>query len=206
MNNEQNQLRRDIYLLLSTLCRQAPDRDLLQFLTHIEIEQGIPELTLAWQQLAQTASIASVSDLEDEYQDLFIGVGKGEVIPFGSWHQAGSLMDQPLAKVRHDLKRLGFEREDNVKEPEDHISALCDVVAMLIDQGDELDAQQFFNAHLSPWYRDFCRQFDTAPSANFYLAVARLIQAFFDVEQVKYVQAPEGSRGGVKIDVKNITI
>ncbi len=84
MDNDNNQLRSDIYLLISTLCRGAPERELLDFLSTLEIESGINQMTSAWQGLAEAAKVAEVSALEDEYQDLFIGVGKGEVIPFAS--------------------------------------------------------------------------------------------------------------------------
>ncbi|GAL19242.1 putative formate dehydrogenase-specific chaperone [Vibrio maritimus] len=178
MENENNELRSDIYLLISTLCRGAPERELLDFLSSLEIESGINQMTSAWQGLAAAANVAEVSALEDEYQDLFIGIGKGEVIPFASWHLTGSLMDKPLAALRHDLGHLGLEREESVKEPEDHISAVCEVLANLIDQQKESEAKAFFNQHLSPWYSDLCRQIENAPSAQFYPSVAALMQAF----------------------------
>ncbi|WP_353496194.1 TorD/DmsD family molecular chaperone [Vibrio chaetopteri] len=205
MDNENNQLRSDIYLLISTLCRGAPERELLDFLSTLEIESGINQMTSAWQGLAEAAKVAEVSALEDEYQDLFIGVGKGEVIPFASWHLTGSLMDKPLAALRQDLSHLGLEREESVKEPEDHISAVCEVLAHLIDQQKEQEAKAFFNHHLSPWYTDLCRQIETAPSGQFYPSVAVLMQAFFDVEQVSYAQNPGTTQAKMKIDVKNIT-
>ena len=82
--------------------------------------------------------------MDAEYQDLFIGVGRGEVVPYGSWYMTGFLMDKPLALLRADLAALGFERQENVKEPEDHAAALCETMAMLINEGQDLDAQRTF--------------------------------------------------------------
>ncbi len=94
MDNEYNELRSDIYLLISTLCRGAPERETIDFLSSLEIEVGINQMTAAWELLSKAAQKAEVSALEDEYQDLFIGVGRGEVVPFASWHLTGSLMEK----------------------------------------------------------------------------------------------------------------
>lgn len=205
MDNEYNELRSDIYLLISTLCRGAPERETIDFLSSLEIEVGINQMTVAWELLSKAAQKAEVSALEDEYQDLFIGVGRGEVVPFASWHLTGSLMEKPLALVRHDLNQLGLERDESVKEPEDHISAISEVMAYLISQNQEEQAKAFFNKHLSPWYQDLCRQIDCAKSAQFYRAVSTLMEAFFDVEQVKYAESISSTQTKMKIDVKNIT-
>ncbi|MGF1779549.1 TorD/DmsD family molecular chaperone [Vibrio nomapromontoriensis] len=205
MEEQHDEMRSDIYLLISTLCRQAPDRDLVEFLAHLEIESGINQMTAAWQDLSAAAKEAQVSALEDEYQDLFIGIGKGEVVPFASWHLTGSLMEKPLAALRQTLTQLGLEREDGVKEPEDHIAAICEVMAALIEQQSEPEAKAFFNQHLATWYGSFCRQMESASSAQFYKAVAVLMAAFFDVEQVKYATSPVSTKAKMKIDVKNIT-
>ncbi|MFA0087989.1 hypothetical protein BCU70_11905 [Vibrio sp. 10N.286.49.C2] len=205
MEEQHHEIRSDIYLLLSTLCRQAPDRDLLEFLASLEVETGINEMTTAWLALSQAAKNAEVSSVEDEYQDMFVGIGKGEIVPFASWHLTGSLMEKPLALVRQSLADLGLEREDTVKEPEDHIAALFEVMAVLIDQDDNTEAKIFFNQHIATWYDALCRQMESAPSAQFYQAVAVLMNAFLNVEQVAYAVSPTSTKTKMKIDVKNIT-
>jgi TorA maturation chaperone TorD len=114
-------------------------------------------------------------------------------------------MEKPLAEIRQDLITLGFERSESVKEPEDHVSAICEVIAMLIAQGDELKAKSFFNKHLSPWYQRFYEQLNNASSAQFYKPVSTLMKRFFDVEQVKYAENPYSTQTKLKIDVKNLT-
>jgi TorA maturation chaperone TorD len=44
----------------------------------------------------------------------------------------GFLKDKPLAKLRNDMKEIGIELAENVKEPEDHIASLFDMMSGLI--------------------------------------------------------------------------
>ena len=141
-------------------------------------------LTASWKMLADAAGRASRESLKDEYLALFVGLGRGEVLPYGSWYLTGFLMEQPLARLRSDLGELGIERQEGVKEPEDHAAALCDVMALLIT-GDEpvtVAQQQFFARHMEPWMGRFFRDLQQAPSARFYRAVGQLGEQFMDVE------------------------
>ncbi len=194
--NEQHQIRQEIYGLLAHLFRSAPEQALIDWLVTIETEESDTHgMSQAWNQLVKAAekssTEATLEKLDDEYQDLFIGVGRGEVMPFGSWHVAGALMEKPLVALRQDLMQLGFERADDVKEPEDHISALCEVMAMLIEAGDaEVLQQRFFNRHIQPWYVSLCDQINNAENADFYKSVACLVEAFFTVEQTRFAKNP----------------
>lgn len=201
---EQLTLRADIYLMLSALYRQCPSADLVQFLSELEIEEAPSGMQSAWQALKCVALKAQAAELEDEYHELFIGIGRGEVVPFASWHRTGSLMEKPLANIRHDLKRLGLEREDHIKEPEDHISALCEVMAVLVSE-EASQQQDFFNSHIAPWYESLVGQIQGAPHAGFYIAVAQLSEAFFTLEQVRFSEKTTGSKPYSAIDVKNVT-
>jgi TorA maturation chaperone TorD len=119
-----------------------------------------------------------------EYQDLFIGVGRGEVVPYGSWYMTGFLMDKPLALLRTDLQALGFERQPQVKEPEDHAGALCETMAMLIAEGRTLDVQRrFFHGHMGPWMKPFFRDLGDARAAAFYRAVSQFGGQFIEFEE-----------------------
>ncbi|CAH1521131.1 Putative formate dehydrogenase-specific chaperone [Vibrio owensii] len=202
---EQEQtLRTEIYLVLSALFRSAPSEDMIEFLTSLEVEPSESAMQKAWIALQQTAKDSNREALEDEYQDLFIGIGRGEVMPFGSWHMTGAMMEKPLAEIRHDLELLGFERDENVKEPEDHIAALCEVMSMLT--GEEEDLQQaVFNKHIAPWFNSFTQQLENAQSANFYKPAAQLCEAFLTLEQVRFSVNTKSSKHKLKIDVKNVT-
>ncbi|WP_440886224.1 TorD/DmsD family molecular chaperone [Vibrio campbellii] len=202
---EQEQtLRTEIYLVLSALFRSAPSEEMIEFLTSLEVEPSESAMQKAWIALQQAAKYSNREALEDEYQDLFIGIGRGEVMPFGSWHMTGAMMEKPLAEIRHDLELLGFERDENVKEPEDHIAALCEVMSMLT--GEEEDLQQaVFNKHIAPWFNSFTQQLENAESANFYKPAAQLCEAFLTLEQVRFSVNTKSSKHKLKIDVKNVT-
>lgn len=202
---EQEQtLRTEIYLVLSALFRSAPSEEMIEFLTSLEVEPSESAMQKAWIALQQAAKDSNREALEDEYQELFIGIGRGEVMPFGSWHMTGAMMEKPLAEIRHDLELLGFERDENVKEPEDHIAALCEVMSMLT--GEEEDLQQaVFNKHIAPWFNSFTQQLENAESAYFYKPAAQLCEAFLTLEQVRFSVNTKSSKHKLKIDVKNVT-
>ncbi|MDN3714747.1 TorD/DmsD family molecular chaperone [Vibrio breoganii] len=184
MNQEALQApRADIYLLLATLFRQPPNSDLLKWLAEIETEDSNSQMSADWQALKQAASQATQQELEEEYQDLFIGVGRGEVMPFASWHLSGALMEKPLIALRQDLTALGFERNDSVKEPEDHIAAICEVMAMLVEENSPQQGV-FFNRHIGTWYKDLVKQIQSANAAGFYVVVASLLASFLELEAV----------------------
>jgi TorA maturation chaperone TorD len=140
----------------------------------------------AWKMLRSAAERCSPAELDDEYHDLFIGVGRGEMVPYGSWYMTGFLMEQPLAKLRSELDLLGFVRQEGVAEPEDHAAALCDVMALISDGegGAPLEVQAgFFERHVAPWMGRFFRDMQQAPSARFYRAVGQLGEQFVELEK-----------------------
>lgn len=114
----ESSLRADIYLLLSTLFRQAPSPALLELLTLLDTVADDSEMQNAWLQLKAAASCYSDAELEEEYQHLFIGIGRGEVVPFASWHLTGSLMEKPLAGKEAMMKEkneINESRRDLLK-------------------------------------------------------------------------------------------
>jgi TorA maturation chaperone TorD len=150
-------------------------------------------MALAWEALRDAGEVAPTSEiLKHEYHDLFVGMGRGELVPFGSWYQTGFLMDRPLSSLRDDLKRLGFERQDNVKEPEDHIAALCETMAMLIEDQDISLAQQraFFRTHIDCWAGRFFSDLAQADHATFYRAVGDFGGHFIQFEN-RYLEMLE---------------
>ncbi|HHB11839.1 MAG TPA: molecular chaperone, partial [Chromatiales bacterium] len=130
--------------------------------------------------------------LDDEYHALFIGVGRGETVPYASWYLTGLLMEKPLALLRRDLARLGIERSPEVCEPEDHAGALCESMALLVDDPDVVaDTERgFFETHIDPWLGRFFEDLSRAPSARFYAPVAVLGQRFLALER-RYFSLPE---------------
>ncbi len=182
--SEHDLLRADIYSLLAALLRGVPTEAMIQWLNELETdEHDGSEMGKAWSGLQLAARHVQLDQLEDEYQQLFIGLGRGELVPYGSWYLTGSLMETPLAILRQDLKLLGFEREENVKEPEDHAAALFEVMAFLIMSGAGSTTQKsFYERHLAQWIGRFFRDLQQAESAVFYSSVATLGRAFTDFE------------------------
>lgn len=150
-----------------------------------EIEQPQSPLEMSWVLVRQSAFDYSTQEINDEYHRLFIGLGRGEVVPYGSWHLTGFLMEKPLGQLRADLRKLGFERSEGVSEPEDHIASLCQAMAAII-MAEEIDfdtERSFFNEHIASWAEGFFRAVEDASSAGFYRAVANLGKSFIDVEK-----------------------
>jgi TorA maturation chaperone TorD len=183
---DEDQLRGNVYALLGNLLAAAPNDDLLEVLRGISPQPEDDSLLAAsWQMLAVAADRASPEQVRQEYDALFIGLGRGEVVPYGSWYLTGFLMEQPLAQLRGDLRDLGIERQPGVCEPEDHAAALCDTMALLItgDAPVPLERQYgFFARHLEPWLPRFFRDLQQATSARFYRAVGQLGEQFIGVE------------------------
>lgn len=149
------------------------------------IEQPETSLEIAWKLLSAAATSNSVEQIDDEYHDLFIGMGRGIVVPYGSWHITGFLMEKPLGVLRADLRRLGFERSEGVAESEDHIASLCQAMAAIIlAQEIDFDTEKaFFNDHIGVWAEDFFHAVQDSGRADFYRAVAHLGQSFIEVEK-----------------------
>ena len=171
------------YSLLAGLLRNAPDADVLAYCLSLDTTDQKSELGAAVNTLVLAAKHSDPQRLKEEFHDLFIGLGRGELVPYGSWYQTGFLMERPLGQLRADLAKLGFERSDDVHEPEDHIAALMEVMAMLIYEGAPQEQQRlFFETHISPWAKDFMRDLSVAETATFYRSVARLGSAFVAIE------------------------
>ncbi|WP_240539926.1 TorD/DmsD family molecular chaperone [Salinarimonas soli] len=171
------------YTLLAVVLGRAPTRDVLDVLSGLQGDAS--PLGMAHIALAEAASQADPAALQREYFDLFVGVGRGELLPYGSYYQAGFLHDRPLARVRDDLVRLGIERVERLPEPEDHVAILCETMAGLVDgrfgtpPGED---RVFFERHLKPWAGRFFADLAVSPSARFYRSVAELGGLFVEVE------------------------
>ncbi len=116
------------YAVLASLLSDVPSSDLLDYLCHIDDAEEADnpgDVGEAWLTLREAAKNADAQKLDDEYHALFIGLGRGEIVPYGSWHLTGFLMEKPLSELRDDLRSLGFESDPEQKEPEDHIAAIC---------------------------------------------------------------------------------
>jgi TorA maturation chaperone TorD len=187
---EAERLRANTYSLVGALLAAPPPQSLIQLLTRITPAEvgGGDELAAAWEVLRLAGERATVDSLDDEYHTLFVGIGRGELMPYGSWYMTGFLMDQPLAVLRRDLAELGFARQEDIKEPEDHVAALLETMALLISDSDaSVDIQRrFYQSHMGPWMKTFFLDLQKASAARFYRAVGQFGEQFIEFEN-KYL-------------------
>lgn len=190
---EEQARRAGLYSVLAATLRDTPDAGILDFIAQLQDEPAVgkTELATALNLLALAAQHRDGAAIRDEFHNLFIGLGRGEVVPYGSWYQTGFLMEKPLSQLRDDLRRLGFARSEETHEPEDHIAALCEVMSLLIrEQAPATVQRQFFEQHLGCWGGDFFRDLGKAESAVFYRSLARVGSAFLSLEDT-YLSLPE---------------
>jgi TorA maturation chaperone TorD len=171
------------YGMLATLLARAPDA---RFLQQIATLRGDPTpLGVAHAGLAQAASETDAAQVEREFFDLFIGLGRGELLPYGSYYLTGFLHERPLARLRGDLAPLGIERMEGNAEPEDHAATLCEIMAGLVSGDLPAPAgtdQQIFEKHLGPWIGRFFADLERAETAKFYRTVGTVGRLFVDIE------------------------
>jgi TorA maturation chaperone TorD len=172
------------YALLASLLLRPPDAEGLTRLSRLQGAETTP-LGSAHDALAQAAAAASAEAVKREYSDLFIGVGRGELVPYASYYLTGFLNERPLARLREDMKHLGLERVEGHFDPEDHLGTLCEIMSGFAAGRFEApagDQDKFFARHLAPWADRFFADLERAEAARFYRAVAKVGRVFIDIE------------------------
>jgi TorA maturation chaperone TorD len=143
------------------------------------------DLGMAHVELAAAAASADDRVVSKEFFDLFIGLGRGELLPYASYYLTGFLHERPLARVREDLGVLGIERAGISREPEDHIAVLLEVMSGLARGDFEADFSEqvrFFDRHLKPWAGRMFADLEISQAAHFYRAVGRAGRVFMELE------------------------
>ncbi len=175
--------RSEQYRFLGRVLAAAPSADMLRDIA--ALAGDTTPLGQAYGALAKAADAAEPAAVEREFFELFIGVGRGELLPYASFYLTGFLNERPLADLRGDLARLGVARAKGRHEPEDHIALILEVMADLaageIGVGAEAEAA-FFRRHLEPWAAQFFDDLAIAPSARFYRPVAEIGRLLVDIE------------------------
>ncbi|TDO13812.1 MULTISPECIES: TorD/DmsD family molecular chaperone [Halomonas] len=184
--NEHDALRTDVYQLLARLVREAPDAALLEWLAGLEVERDGSLLAERWASLVAAAGHADAEILARSHFRHLVGVVQGDITPYASWYRNGELMDAALVELRRDLKRLGFQRAEHSRDPEDHLAALCEVMAMLIESRSP-DEARFFMAHLAPWAAQCLADLGQVDTP-FHAHLGRFGQAFIE-EESRHLEA-----------------
>jgi TorA maturation chaperone TorD len=175
------------YALLATLLGRSPDAVLLKRLA--QLGGDATPLGLAHAALGETAQRAEEDRVGREYFNLFIGLGRGELLPYASYYLTGFLYERPLARLRADLTRLGVEAAPGQSEPEDHAAILCEIMAALVGKETSAAAgadKEIFEKHLSPWIGRFFTDLERSPTADFYACVGALGRTFMEIETEAY--------------------
>ena len=181
--DEIDQLRAAEYGLLSLLLGKAPDADTLSRVAALKGDAS--DLGMAHIELAAAAVAADDRIVSKEFFDLFIGLGRGELLPYASYYMTGFLHERPLARVRVDLDALVIERAGISREPEDLLAILLEVMSGLARgefEADFAEQLRFFDRHLKPWASRMFADLEMSASAKFYRAVGRVGRVFIELE------------------------
>jgi TorA maturation chaperone TorD len=171
------------YSLLAMLLARTPDATTLGRIARLG--GNATPLGLAHAGLSRAAENASAEEIESEFFNLFIGIGRGELLPYGSYYLTGFLNERPLARLREELRALGIERAEGEVEPEDHAAILCEIMAGLADGQFGAASgiqQQFFEKHLAPWISRFFSDLERADAADFYRHVGTVGRLLMEIE------------------------
>ena len=184
--SEEDAGRSNLYALIGRLFYDAPDSILLAQVCRAEAEPtgNNAPLDRAWQSLRDACGHAYPVAVKQEYDSLFVGVGKSEVTPYTSHYVRGNSPDRHLVRLRERLEQLGLARRSAAFEVEDHVSGICDVMRILIEDGQPLPEQSlFFKEFVYAGVTPFCNAVAIATSAVYYRAAAEFARAFLEVER-----------------------
>ena len=182
---EEDRLRADLYNFLGVILSRPADEMLLAQTKSLTGDDS--ELGQAITSLTKVAALSKPRVVESEYNKLFIGLGRGELLPFASYYLTGFLNEKPLSLLRQDMQAQGMARAETVFEPEDNIASLMEMMgAMIVGRFGapaSLDAQKtFFNKHIGPWAAHFYGDLEAAKNSVFYAPVGAVGRTFMEIE------------------------
>ena len=183
---QEDQLRADLYDYLAALLAGPPSKALLK--KTIALKGDDSDLGAGFKALARVASAQNEKSASSEFNALFIGIGRGELLPYASFYLTGFLNEKPLAVLRKDMMGLRISRAPNVFEPEDNIASLFEMMAGMITgrfgEPAGLDQQkEFFNRHIGAWAEHFFSDLEGAKNSVLYAPVGAIGRVFIDIEQ-----------------------
>jgi TorA maturation chaperone TorD len=186
--------RADLYNFLGLLLARPADEMLLSQVAGLTGDDS--EIGKAVTMLARVAKVSKPKSVDKEFNKLFIGLGRGELLPYASYYLTGFLNEKPLAKLRRDMINLGLSRAENVYEPEDNIASLMEMMGAMIvgrfsDARDLNTQKAFFNTHINPWAKHFFTDLEGAKASVFYASVGTLGRFFMEIEAEAFRMSAE---------------
>ena len=184
--DEEDRLRADLYNYLGVMLAAPPDELLLAQTAGLTGDAS--PLGQAIEGLARVAKVTKPKSALTEYNALFIGVGRGELLPYASYYMTGFLNEKPLANLRADMAALGMTRAENTFEPEDNIASLMEMMGGMIvgrfGNAAPLSRQkEFYSKHIGPWATHFFADLQGAKASVLYASVGAVGAEFLNVEQ-----------------------
>ncbi len=184
--SQEDRLRADLYNYLGLILVGPPDQMLLDQTAGLTGDDTA--LGQAIQGLARVAKVSKPKAVQSEYNALFIGLGRGEILPYASYYLTGFLNEKPLANLRNTMAKFGMARAEDVFEPEDNIASLMEMMAgMIVGRFGRVasieEQKQFFSAHIGNWAAHYFTDLQTAKSSVLYASVGAVGSAFVDIER-----------------------
>ncbi len=184
--DEEDRLRADLYNYLGLMLAGPPD-ELLLAQTAALTGDATP-LGRAIDGLARVAKVTKPKAALSEYNKLFIGLGRGELLPYASYYMTGFLNEKPLANLRADMAALRITRAENIFEPEDNIASLMEMMGGMIvgrfGAATPLARQrEFYNKHIGPWATHFFTDLKGAKASVLYASLGAVGAEFLSIEQ-----------------------
>jgi len=192
----EDRARASLYGVIGRLYFAPPDPNLLAEISGGEDSGKAEEgsgLIVAWRSVREASRSAFPAVLRQEYDTLFIGVGRSQVTPYLSGYAEPASPDRFLVRLREQLGQWGLGRRENVFEVEDHISGICDVMRWLVEGGHSLERQRlFFDEFAYPGVLPFCVALQNSPTASYYKQVAALTWSYFEIEKSAFEMTDSG--------------
>ena len=184
--SEEDRLRADLYNFIGLILARPADQMLLDQTASLTGDDS--PIGEAIGGLARVAKASNPKAVEREFNALFIGLGRGELLPYASYYLTGFLNEKPLARLRRDMAALSVTRAENVFEPEDSMASLMETMGGLIvgrfGTPASLDRQRtFFNNHIAPWGAHFFTDLEGAKSSVLYASVGAVGREFMAIER-----------------------
>ena len=175
---QEDRLRADLYNFLGVLLARPADQMLLDQTAELTGDDSV--MGQAINGLARVAKSTTPKAVEREFTTLFIGLGRGELLPYASYYLTGFLNEKPLATLRGDMAALQITRAPNVYEPEDNIASMMEIMAGLItgrfgEPAPVARQKEFFNKHIGLWAGHFFSDLEAAKNSVLYAAVGAKI-------------------------------
>ena len=190
----EDRLRADLYNFLGLILSGPASQMVLD--QTADLTGDDTDLGKAISSLARVAKVSKPASVESEFNALFIGLGRGELLPYASYYLTGFLNEKPLATLRRDMAVRGITRAKNVYEPEDNIASLLEMMGGLVvgrfgAPATLSDQRAFFNKHISPWAAHFFSDLEAAKNSVVYASVGAVGKAFMAIETESFRMSAE---------------